>query len=393
MKKENQLNYLITLLIFINIYPSFILSHYVPLPNAFVQVTYYTLMVMVIFLFGLPGKLELSLLCVVFAAALSLLMNEVAEKYNAPVRLSLFIMLILSVGPLLYNATLVRFRKLLYEKLMLTFMWVGGVSFLCLLGLLPTYGMGHFSGLLLHSMLLAPVASFGGLYAFSKFISAEKRQKKLFFCLFGLNTVCVIFASSRSALLAYVFGFIIYLLFSHFPWRKTLIVVLGVFALFLAISSDNQTQPDSEGDTVFSRDMEQNTREDLWHDRIAEFNSSPLVGVGFAVQSDTINDQASESDEGRVEPGSTYLMVLSMTGSVGGLAFLVFLIKPLLNQKFWKQVIYSQPDKMAVLTFFMVHFIAEGYIFAAGSLLAFTFWSLMGAIYPYKGLNNVNNKV
>ena len=390
MKKEKKLDYLITLLIFINIYPVFMLCHYVPLPGAFVQITYYALMLLVIFLFGLPGKLELSLLCVVFAAVLSLLINDVAEKYNAPVRLSLFFLQILSVGPLLYNATLVRFRKLLYEKLMLAFMWVGGVSFFCLLGLLPTFGIGHFSGLLAHSMLLAPVASLGGLYAFSKFINAEKRQKKLFFCLFGLNTVCVVFASSRSALAAYAFGFIIYLLFSHFPWRKSLIVVLGAFALFLAVSSDNQTQtqPNSDGDTVFSRDMEQNTREDLWHDRIAEFNSSPLIGVGFAVQSDAINDQASEDESGRVEPGSTYLMVLSMTGAVGGLAFLVFLIKPLLSQKFWKQVIVAQPDKIAALAFFMVHFLAEGYIFAAGSLLAFTFWLLLGSIYPYKGLTN-----
>ncbi|WP_262964912.1 O-antigen ligase family protein [Methylobacter psychrophilus] len=388
MKKEKQLDYLIALLIFINIYPVFIFSHYLPLPGNFVQLAYYALMLMVLFLFGLPGKFETSLVFVVFAAVLSLLVNDVAEKYNAPLRLSLFVIVILSIGPLLYNATLVRFRKLLYEKLMLIFMWIGGVSFFCLLGL-PTFGIGHFSGLLAHSMLLAPVASLGGLYAFSKCINAEKRQKKLFFGLFGLNTVCVIYASSRSALAAYVFGFIIYLLLSHFAWRKSLIVVLGIFALFLSISSDDQTQiqPSSEGDTVFSRDMEENTRENLWNDRIAEFNSSPLVGVGFAVQSDAVNDQVAEDEEGRVEPGSTYLMVLSMTGSIGGFAFLVFLIKPLLSQKFWQQVIYAQPDKMAAFAFFMVHFFAEGYIFAAGSLLAFTFWLLMGVIYPYKGVN------
>jgi len=383
MKKGKILNYLIALLLFINIYPVFILSHYMALPGAFVQITYYGLMLMVIFLFGLSGKLELSLLCVVFAAILSLLMNEVAEKYNAPLRLLLFTIVILSVGPLLYNATLVRFRKLLYEKLVLTFMWVGGVSFFCLLGL-PSFGRGHFSGLLMHSMLLAPVASLGGLYAFSKFINVEKRQKMLFFCLFLLNTVCVIYTSSRLALVAYVFGFIICLLFSHFPLRKSLIVILGAFALFLTLSSDNQIQPSSDGDTVFSRDMEENTREALWHDRIAEFNSSPLIGVGFGVQSDAINEQAAENDEGRIEPGSTYLMILSMTGAVGGLFFLVFLFKPLLSQKFWKQVIYAQPDKMAALAFFMVHFFAEGYIFSAGSLLAFTFWSLIGSIYPYK---------
>ena len=387
MNKEKQIKYLIGLLIFINIYPVFVLNNYIPMPGAMVQLGYYGLLALVIFLLGVPGKFEPGMLFIVFASALSLMANDVPEKYNTSLRFTIFLLLVLSVGPLLYNANLVRFRKLLYEQLTLVFMWVGGVSFFCTMGL-PSFGYGHFSGLLAHSMLLGPVASLGGLYAFSKFIYAKDRKRTVYLSLFGLNTICVLLASSRVAALAYVFGFFVFLLFSRFPARNTYFVMIGLLGLFLALGSGNQASFESETETVFSRDMEENTREALWNDRIAEFNSSPFVGVGFAVQDDAINEQASQDEEGRIEPGSTYLMVLSMTGAIGGLAFLVFLLKPFFNRQFLQQVIYGQPDKAAALGFFMVHFIAEGYIYSAGSLLAFTFWLLMGAIYPYKGLNS-----
>ena len=386
MNKEKQIKYLIGLLIFINIYPVFILNHYIPMPGATVQLGYYGLLALVIFLLGVPGKLEPSMLFIVFASALSLLANDVPEKYNTTVRFTIFLLLVLSVGPLLYNANLVRFRKLLYEKLTWVFMWVGGVSFFCTMGL-PSFEMGHFSGLLAHSMLLGPVASLGGLHAFSKFIYAKDRKKTVYLSLFNLNTACVVLASSRISALAYVFGFFVFLLFSRFPGRNTYFVVIGLLGLFLALGSGNQTPLESE--TVFTRDLAENTRETLWNDRIAEFNNSPLIGVGFAVQKDDIDEQSGDNEEGTIEPGSTYLMILSMTGVIGGLAFIIFLFKPLLNKQFWQQVIYAQPDKAAALGFFIVHFIAEGYVYSAGSLLAFTFWVLMGAIYPYKGLVNI----
>ena len=388
MNKEKQINYLIGLLIFINIYPIFVLANYIPMPGAMVQYGYYSLLALVILLLGLPGKLEPSLLFVVFSAVLSLLANDVDEKYNTPVRFTIFLLLVLAIGPLFYNANLVRFRKLLYEKLTLVFMWIGGVSFFCTMGL-PSFGVGHFSGLLAHSMLLGPVASLGGLYAFSKFITAEKRKRTVYLSLFGLNTLCVLLASSRVAVLAYVFGFFVFLVLSRFPGRNTYFVVIGLLGLFLAVGSGNQSLFELETETVFSRDMEQNTRELLWDDRIAEFNLSPMFGIGFEVQKDDINSQEGTGDEsGVIEPGSTYLMILSMTGAIGGLAFSVFFLKPFFSRQFWQQVIFGQPEKAAALGFFMVHFIAEGYIYSAGSLLAFTFWLLMGAIYPYKGLNS-----
>jgi len=341
---------------------------------------------MVIVLLAKPVKLEVRLLLVVMAALISLFANNVEERYNAPVRLIIWCLLVLAVGPLLYNAKLIIFRKVLYEHLMVIFMLVGGLSFFWRFGL-PRFGMGHFSGALSHSMLLAPVASLGGLFAFYRFIHANAKQKNVYLVLFLLNSICVVLASSRSAAAAYAVGFMVYLVFSRFSWRKTSIVGMCILIAYLAIGIDQDALLESESvsDTVFTRENE-NTRETLWNERIKEFQSSPLFGVGFATQDDKVVNEKNENEAGQLEPGSTYLMILSMMGITGGITVLFFILKPLLSRKFWRQVVNLEQYKLASLLFFLVHFLAEGYIFAAGSLLAFSFWTLIGAIYPYSGI-------
>ena len=79
-------------------------------------------------------------------------------------------------------------------------------------------------------------------------------------------------------------------------------------------------------------------------------------------------------------------MVLSMIGIFGTFAVMLFLSKPLLSRKFWKRITSSKRYMLASYAFFSVHFLAEGYLFASGSLMAFVFWTLVGATYPYAGI-------
>ena len=137
--------------------------------------------------------------------------------------------------------------------------------------------------------------------------------------------------------------------------------------------------------TILSRGTV-NTRETLWNDRIREFHSSPIFGVGFASQSNLLSETKSGELGGKIEPGSTYLMVLSMTGVIGMMALLFFFLKPLMSLNFWTRVYSIERYKLAAYIFFLVHFVAEGYIFSSGSLLACVFWLLVGATYPYQGI-------
>jgi O-antigen ligase len=132
----------------------------------------------------------------------------------------------------------------------------------------------------------------------------------------------------------------------------------------------------------------QNTRESLWKQRLKEFNDRPVFGVGFASEDNGLVDIRKKDKSGKIEPGSSYLMILSMTGFAGAISILFFLSKILFDKKFWKLTTKKEIYKLAVLGFFSIHFFSEGYLFASGSLMAFVFWTLIGSIYPYS-LKNI----
>jgi O-antigen ligase len=105
-----------------------------------------------------------------------------------------------------------------------------------------------------------------------------------------------------------------------------------------------------------------------WENRLLEFESSPFFGIGFS----SVNLAAEQNNgdlTGLIEPGSSWLALLSMTGIFGFLSFL-YLIGSL------KSGLVESPYANYLLSyglFFMIHFIAEGYIFASGNLLFFCF--------------------
>ena len=118
------------------------------------------------------------------------------------------------------------------------------------------------------------------------------------------------------------------------------------------------------------------TRGELWEYRIAEFRSSPVLGIGFQQQRLYREDSNGEF----IEPGSGYLAIVAMTGTVGAIGFIGLLLRISLS-------LYTRnssiPDRYKDLlrgwtAFFAFHLVIEGYIFACGSLLCFLFWLTIG---------------
>ena len=76
-----------------------------------------------------------------------------------------------------------------------------------------------------------------------------------------------------------------------------------------------------------------------------------------------------------------------MTGLIG-LSSLLILFSKYLGK--FKELKYSLDNPtMLIFLFFLIHFISEGYLYSSGSLMAFTFWLLIGATYP-NNYNKVN---
>jgi O-antigen ligase len=115
------------------------------------------------------------------------------------------------------------------------------------------------------------------------------------------------------------------------------------------------------------------SRTEKWTARLIEFGSSPIVGIGYASVDSRLDDVGVG---GVIEPGSSWLAILSMTGIIGFILVISILIKPLRYLK-------SHPTPynallLGLMAYVCTHMISEGYIFAGGSALCFIAWLIFG---------------
>lgn len=236
---------------------------------------------------------------------------------------------------------------------------------------------GWFAGLTRHSMLLGPVSGIASVSMFALFL---KTKKYIYIVFFLLCLSSVLFSASRGALYSVIVAIVVMVIqasksISVFFKRFAFLFTLSFF-LFFAFS-----------DTLLSgimhkyevRDVDQEgvfaSRQVRMEHRVDEFLANPFVGIGFS--SLDLKYEGEYSDTGVVEPGSSWLAILSMTGLFG--FFFVFLI-------FFKSFKYTYNEnslestaKIGVLSMFVIHMLIEGYFYAAGSPLFFMVWLTLGA--------------
>ena len=149
-----------------------------------------------------------------------------------------------------------------------------------------------------------------------------------------------------------------------------------------------QQANEASGGTFSSRDVK-------WKNRIAEFEKSPLCGIGFASISLDTEEGGMTNRTGVVEPGSSWLAVLSMTGILGAIPIALLLIGTLfrLLKKIRIQANYNLVILFVLLFVCIVHQFFEGYALAGGSYLCFFFWLLLGAADGYGRQSIINPNV
>jgi O-antigen ligase len=170
--------------------------------------------------------------------------------------------------------------------------------------------------------------------------------------------------------------------------RKKMAYVLPVVALLgvsLYLFSD-KIMPDETaladlGLTELAAKGNVNTREGLWKARIKEIREHPVVGIGIGMGEDE-GVELNEEGKINVEPGSSYLALLSMTGVLGGLGFTILLgwAAFLWHRSFQVLPPGHAPLLAGIGAFLGVHAIGEGWLLAVGSPLCFIFWLWLGRL-------------
>lgn len=332
---------------------------------------------------------------IVFLAfcALSLIVNDTLPIFNAWARLGVYVLVLFVVSPMVSNSSMDKKRKKMLMYIMDVIIILSVLSFFCYflginlfvrLGEELEIGVGTFSGLMNHSMVLGPMSGLSSVVVLSYCLCETNKRLRIvymvtLFCCLG---ACLL-ASSRIAVGAAIVG-CVFVLFRRYRSNLTkfsvvllLIVAIGgiTFPIWGGLTDflvqKQQDNIDLGGSMMYSREKKINAR-------IAEFKSSPVTGIGFA----TVNPALDKVDfsNGQIEPGTSWLALLSMTGLLGFSAFLLicfFSFKKVMSS----QNIFFSCALGGMFVYYLVHLSAEGYIMAPRSFLNMLFWLILGAIF------------
>lgn len=244
---------------------------------------------------------------------------------------------------------------------------------------------GYFSGLTKQSMMLGPVGGITALIGLYRYYITNKKQY-IFLLLAGYASC--IFSASRGAFIATTIALLVLL----YKISKNKIVFLKRIILILSISIITSplwisgTQMLQDKHNVHKGESELfDSRSEKFSYRINEFVSSPIYGVGFSAINPNNGDKISKN--GVIEPGSSWLAILSMTGLIGFILFILILSRSYKRSSLPKNrninILF-----FSILILLSIHWIIEGYIFAAGNTLCFFSWLMLG-ICNDKDINNI----
>lgn len=348
---------------------------------------------------GSKAMIGLYLVC-----ALSIIVNNVPTFFHPWGRLFTFILLTLLVSPTVQSNAFVEFRSSIVATILYLLQIVIFASFL--------YGITgggykhiYFQGITTHSMMIGPFAGMTIMYCTLKILSNQHNRTQIIFnsTLIICAAFCLLQAASRTAFIGTLISLLVMLssFYRHSIGKYFKIVIILIIALSFTSPLwsgylDKITQKNQGKETSLSVD----SREDHWNQRISEFEKSPLFGIGFS-SVDTSNLSVGSTfdvENGRVETGSSWLSILSMTGLFGFLIFLGIYMNAL--KKAWQMNTHSSLLSSlftALLSFWLIHMVAEGYIFAGGNSLAFLVWLTIGTIYgisnDYEQIQQLQNQL
>lgn len=322
------------------------------------------------------GSWRWSWVLVLFAFALGVILAE--EPVSAGLHWVGLAFLMIAVGPVIMNPRVIEVRAAAWRLAVNGLTTLTGAFVIWYALHLPNLGgQVYFTAFMNQSMLLGPIAGMGVLIAAARALHGRSWRWGV---LAVLGLVPLLASGSRLAALATCAAGCFFLI-----RRKPVLGIGGALLVSLAVVSFLRNGGDTDaGDSVkftnaLAKKGTENSRAELWQSRIDEFKSSPLVGIGIAMGS---GNGAGKDDSGRirVEPGSSYLAILSMTGGLGFITFFAA-IGMLLFQFVGASLPPLKKDILSVVGIYLaVHGVAEGWILGFGHPFCFLFWLWLGSV-------------
>jgi len=371
---------------------------FVRLPAAY----YYIIIILILVRHILTNEklkiLNYETLLFVTVAFLSLWLNEIDPFFRSYERYGSFLLNLAVFGPIIYSKSLIKLRLVLLEGLCQVFVSITVFSFAGLIcGFLPLAGIGGFQGITVHAMTLSALAGISILYLVFKYSTDSKSIlfKRAVLALILICCFVLLISASRAALAGTILSCLI-LLYKINRGKLLNVMKVALITVLLVLLSfpiwseyseriTHKFNASLEKDNIFS------SRENLWEARIKEFKTSPIYGIGFGNLLAEYNDYGINEETGGIETGSSWGMVLSMTGIIGFTLFLLLNFKSI-NQLLKINGIISPSLVVALLTFFIIHMVFEGYVFASGNILMIFFWLLL-SVSDYYYLVSRNSKI
>ncbi len=327
--------------------------------------------------------LDKAFLLLLLYIPIELLIAQPNRVFHSWQRYVYFAILLINVSPFMQSYELRQHREQIFQIMMWACVLIGVGSFFArMLGINYMRGYnidalstaGIFGGLTTHSMMLGPIAGVAACYLSSR---AMTTRRFLDWVWVVLAIFSVLFSSSRAALLASIVGVVI----TVFCKSGSSSRFLRVAIVALVIASSTYTFWEGALSGVLEKNgssssLNLDSRETLWKERINDFKSSPIFGVGFCAASIS-ESSIIDMESGRIESGTSWIIIFSMLGVLGAI-----MIIPIFFKAF--RTAYRRKDDgpcpviCGVLSLFFVHMFAEGYIFAGGSFLAFMLWLTVG---------------
>lgn len=353
------------------------------------MVGYGLMFLMALYVLSKSKYVDKLMLLMVGYLAVNILICKPDSVFNSWMRLGFFGLLLMCASPLMQSTKLreTRYKTLYATSWIITllslssfFCWFLDINFMKIVHEVEEYNTaGTFGGLFNQSMMLGPLAGASAVFMAYKAFEANKIERKLYICATLMCIAAVFFSASRSALICSVAGVLVMLQKAsggnqRFLKILTMVVLISAVTFPLWGSITDGVMEKTEANIASGGFTA--SREDKWNARITEFKSSPTFGIGYASIDPQLDDVGFG---GVVEPGTSWLAILSMTGIVGFILFFGIFYKAYkaCNRMRKKEdALY-----LGLLTLFAVHMVAEGYVFAAGGFLCFILWLVIGCCY------------
>lgn len=344
------------------------------------------------------GRIDYFIVLFIAYLPIELLLSNPDSRFHSWERMIAFVIMLSSMSPLVQSEYARYFRIKTLNLIVVIIVLASIGSFFCyFLGInfmtrsnasVLMEKAGNFGGLFSHSMKLAPMASLATLFLIYKGFT---EKNKWIFCIAAICACSVLFSASRGAFVAMLVG-ILFLMYRYSDNKEHFLKIIITSMILIAITypiwdgamtglEQKQSGNVIRGGTFSSRAVK-------WMNRINEFESSPIWGVGFSSISPNVHEYW-DKKTGTVEPGTSWLAILSMTGVIGFIFFMRF---------FWKaySIVKTEAKNRCIilysfLIFFSVHLLTEGYIFAAGNPVCIIFWLILSCCYDMYYENNDND--